>query len=407
MKEADDMKNNVPESEKPDTLVKTIVSSVKNNFRQYTMIFALAGIWIIFTILTDAVFLNTRNLSNLFMQSATVAIIGMGMVLIIVTGNIDLSVGSVVGIVGGVIGFLQVYGKWGTIPTIIIGLIIGIAIGFWQGYWVAFRGIPAFIVTLASMMTLRGAVLGVTHGTTIAPLNKDFKAIGQKYLPKIFFQDASFHDLSLIITIIVIIAFIIFAVQKRKSRIRYGFKVIPKKYEALRILALSVLMGFVFFIMISYRGIPYAILVVIGVAVILTFVSNSTVFGRQLYAIGGNSEAARLSGINIKKRLLYLFVLMGGLTAVAGIVFTARLGAATAAAGNLLELDAIASAVIGGTSFTGGVGTIPGALIGALVMGSLDNGMSLMNLDVTYQQIIKGLILLLAVFIDTTSKKVK
>ena len=157
--------------------------------------------------------------------------------------------------------------------------------------------------------------------------------------------------------------------------------------------------------MISYKGIPYAILVVLVFVVLLSFLANNTVFGRQIYAIGGNKEAARLSGINIKRRLLVLFVLMGALTSVAGIVFTARLGAATAAAGTLLELDAIAAAIIGGTSFSGGIGTISGAVIGALVMASLDNGMSLMNLDVTYQQIIKGLMLLLAVFIDTSSKK--
>ena len=172
----------LPEQEnsvkKSSPLKEAIINSIKNNVRQYTMILALLGIWIIFAVLTGAVFLNVRNLSNLFMQSATVAIVGMGMVLIIVSGNIDLSVGSVVGITGAAIGALQVYGGWGTIPTILLGLIIGVVIGLWQGYWVAYRGIPAFIVTLASMLTLRGAVLGVTHGTTIAPLHKAFKAIG-------------------------------------------------------------------------------------------------------------------------------------------------------------------------------------------------------------------------------------
>jgi D-xylose transport system permease protein len=282
-----------------------------------------------------------------------VAIVGMGMVLIIVSGNIDLSVGSVVGITGAAIGALQVYGGWGTVPTILIGLVIGLVIGLWQGYWVAYREIPAFIVTLASMLTLRGAVLGVTHGTTIAPLHKPFKAIGQKYLPRLFLQDASFHDLSLIITCVIILVYIILSIRRRQSRIRYGFKVTSLPLEILKMAAISVLMGFVLYIMISYRGIPYAILVVLVVTVILTFIANSTVFGRQIYAIGGNQEAARLSGINIKRRLLMLFVLMGILTSVAGIVFTARLGAATAQEGFMLELDAIAAAVIGGTSFSG------------------------------------------------------
>jgi len=394
-------------AKKSSPLKEAILNSIRNNIRQYTMILALIGIWIIFAILTGSVFLNTRNLSNLFMQSATVAIVGMGMVLVIVSGNIDLSVGSVVGITGAVIGFLQVYGKWGTIPTIIVGLLIGVAIGFWQGYWIAYRGIPAFIVTLASMLTLRGAVLGVTHGTTIAPLHKPFKAIGQRYLPRLFLQDASFHDTSLIITCLIILLFIIMSILRRRSRIRFGFKVISLPLEVLKITAISVLIGFVLYIMVSYRGIPYAILVVLVVAVILTFIANNTVFGRQIYAIGGNKEAARLSGITIKKRLLMLFVLMGTLTSIAGIVFTARLGAATAQAGFMLELDAIAAAIIGGTSFSGGIGTIPGALVGALVMASLDNGMSLLNLDVTYQQIIKGLVLLIAVFVDTIFKSKK
>ncbi|MBA7477953.1 Xylose transport system permease protein XylH [subsurface metagenome] len=401
----------LPEQEnsvkKSSPLKEAIINSIKNNVRQYTMILALLGIWIIFAVLTGAVFLNVRNLSNLFMQSATVAIVGMGMVLIIVSGNIDLSVGSVVGITGAAIGALQVYGGWGTIPTILLGLIIGVVIGLWQGYWVAYRGIPAFIVTLASMLTLRGAVLGVTHGTTIAPLHKAFKAIGQKYLPRLFFQEASVHDTSLIITCVIILVYIILSVRRRQSRIRYGFKVISLPLEILKMAAVSLLMGFILYIMISYRGIPYAILVVIVVAVILTFIANSTVFGRQIYAIGGNQEAARLSGISIKKRLLMLFVLMGALTSVAGIVFTARLGAATAQAGFMLELDAIAAAVIGGTSFSGGIGTIPGALVGAMVMASLDNGMSLLNMDVTYQQIIKGLVLLLAVYVDTIFKTKK
>ena len=401
----------LPEQEnsvkKSSPLKEAIINSIKNNVRQYTMILALLGIWIIFAVLTGAVFLNVRNLSNLFMQSATVAIVGMGMVLIIVSGNIDLSVGSVVGITGAAIGALQVFGGWGTIPTILLGLIIGVVIGLWQGYWVAYRGIPAFIVTLASMLTLRGAVLGVTHGTTIAPLHKAFKAIGQKYLPRLFFQEASVHDTSLIITCVIILVYIILSVRRRQSRIRYGFKVISLPLEILKMAAVSLLMGFILYIMISYRGIPYAILVVIVVAVILTFIANSTVFGRQIYAIGGNQEAARLSGISIKKRLLMLFVLMGALTSVAGIVFTARLGAATAQAGFMLELDAIAAAVIGGTSFSGGIGTIPGALVGAMVMASLDNGMSLLNMDVTYQQIIKGLVLLLAVYVDTIFKTKK
>lgn len=380
-----------------------ISSSIKNNVRQYTMALALLSIWGIFTILTGGTFISFRNLSNLFLQSSTIAILAVGMVLVIVAGHIDLSVGSVAGLLGGIAGILMAKQNLGTLPTIIITLGIGLLIGIWQGYWVAYRQVPAFIVTLAGMMVFRGILIGITGGNTIGPMNDNFKLIGQGYLPKM--SNLPFNDTSAIVGLIFILLFIIFDLKKRKTRQKYGFEVLPIHLQILKITGISILIALVLSIMVGYMGIPYAILLLIGIVVLFTFIATKTSFGRHIYAIGGNKEAARLSGINIKKTNMMIFVIMGLMSAVAGIVFTARLNAANAAAGNLFELDAIAAAIIGGTSTMGGEGTIVGAIIGALVMASLDNGMSLMNVDVTYQYIVKGLILLLAVWVDIETRK--
>jgi len=387
------------------SIKEIILNLIKNNIRQYIMFLGLILIWILFEFLSGYVFLSTRNLSNLFLQSATITILAMGMVLVIVAGHIDLSVGSFAGFIGAVVAFLQVKMGFGTMQSVMIGLIFGVLIGCWQGYWIAYRKIPAFIVTLAGMLILRGGILYVTGGTTIAPLHRSFKAIGQNYLPHLFLKNAVYSDTSIILSIIVIIFYIIFELKQRKSRINYNFDILPIQLEISKIIGISLAIGGVFFIMISYRGIPFALVVVMFLALFLTFIANNTVFGRQIYAIGGNQDAAKLSGINIKKRIMLLFILMGALCAAAGIIFTSRLGAATAGAGNMFELDAIAGAVIGGTSFSGGKGTIFGAIIGALIMASIDNGMSLMNMDITYQYIVKGLILLLALWIDVATRQ--
>lgn len=388
-----------------NSLKMVLSGSIKNNIRQYTMVIALLSIWAIFMILTGGTFLTSRNLSNLFLQSCTVAILAVGMVLIMVAGHIDLSVGSVAGFTGAIAAVLQVKMNLGTIPAILVTLVVGLLIGVWQGYWVAYRGVPAFIVTLAGMLIFRGGIIGVTGGNSIGPMKDSFKAIGQGYLPNLFVKDGSFNDTSAIIGVIFIILFIMFDLKKRKSRIKYGFEVLPLPLQILKMITVSIVIALVLSIMVTYMGIPYAILLLIGLVVLFSFIANKTTFGRHIYAIGGNKEAARLSGINIKQRTMALFIIMGVLTTVAGIVFTARLNTATTSAGNLFELDAIAAAVIGGTSTMGGEGTIFGAIIGALVMASLDNGMSLMNVDITFQYMIKGLILLLAVCVDIATRK--
>ena len=318
------------------------------------------------------------------------------MTLIIVTGNIDLSVGAVAGFAGAVAAVLQVKYGWNTGGVVLAALATGLVVGAWHGFWVAYKQVPAFIVTLASMMAFRGASLGVTGGATISPLSDSFKMIGTNYLPPV--PSAAFAALC-------IIGFVVMSMRKRASRVTYRFAVLPIPLEAAKVLLLSAVIAGVFAIMIFDKGIPYSVLLLFCIVLIFSFVAKNTVFGRRLYAIGGNADAARLSGINIKRNILALFMIFGVVTAVAGLVMTARLNAATTSAGMNMELDAIAACVIGGTSLMGGEGTIIGAIIGALIMSSLDNGMSLMNLDITFQYVIKGLILLLAVWVDIATRK--
>lgn len=385
------------------SIVDMIKGAFKTNIRQYTMVLALMSIWIIFEFLTDGIFITPRNLSNLFLQCAAIAIAACGMVLVMVAGHIDLSVGSFVGFTGAIAAVLMVKVDMGTIPTLLIVLAVGLLLGLWQGFWVAYRQVPAFIVTLGGLLAFRGGVLKVTGGNSIAPMNDAFKAIGQGYLPKI--TDLPFNDTSALIGVIFIICFIVMELRKRKSRLKYGFNVLPWSLQVAKIIGGSLLIAVVIGIMASYMGIPYAILLLIAIIVILTIIAQKTSFGRYVYAIGGNREAARLSGINIKKTNLLIFVLMGIMATIAGIVYTARINAATGGGGSNLELDCIAAAVIGGTSTLGGEGTIAGCVIGALVMGSIDNGLQLMNMDPSWQYIIKGLILILAVWVDIATRK--
>lgn len=365
--------------------------------RAYTMIGALCFIWLFFTLMNER-FLSPTNLSNLFLQMSVTAILAIGMVLVIVSGHIDLSVGSIVGFTGGVAAILNVWYDWNTVPVILVTVGVGMAIGFLQGWIVAYKAVPAFIVTLGGMLLYRGLLFGTTGSVTVAPLDPSLKSIGQAYLP--FWAGWLFAFAALFAAIAAVLL-------KRRSRRRYGFPVEPMAASLVRIVFIGVLvLGFVA-VMNSYKGIPVPFVMVIVLAILFSFISRNTTFGRQVYAIGGNAEAARLSGINIRMKTMLVFVLCNTLAAIAGLVLMARLNAATMNAGNMYELDAIAACVIGGTSLAGGTGTIVGAIIGALVMASLDNGMSLMNLESFWQYIVKGAILVLAVYVDIASRNRK
>jgi D-xylose transport system permease protein len=311
----------------------------------------------------------------------------------------------VAGFIGAVCAVLQVRYHLGTVPTILVALVLGGVVGAWHGYWIAYRGVSALIVTLGSMMAFKGALIGVTGGATVGPMNDSFKAIGQGYLPHILSGNDGMNDSTFLVGLFAMAAILVLRIRGRKARKQYGFPVqsMPAFVLGTGLLALGA--GAVFVVLGLYRGLSWPVVIVMGLALLFNFIATGTTFGRRIFAIGGNTEAAMLSGINTRRHTLFVYVLMGFMTAVAGIIFTARLNAAAATAGNLFELDAIAAVVIGGTSLSGGVGNVPGALVGALVMGSLDNGMSLMDMDVTYQYILKGIILLVAVWVDTMTRK--
>lgn len=370
--------------------------SFKVVLRAYTLVIALVLIAIIFSFLTNGEFLTSRNLSNLFRQMAVISILSIGMTLVIVAGHVDLSVGSLVGLTGGIAAILQVWYGWSTVSAILAALLVGILLGFWQGWWVAYRGIPSFIVTLGGMMIFRGILLGISKGETIAPLQDSFLSIGQSYLP---------YVPGYILAVVSIVLLFYFTYRNRVKRQKLGLQVNSLSADYGKAAAYSLLILLFVYMMNRYYGIPVPILIVLLLALIFSFVATKTGVGRYIYAIGGNPEAARYSGIDIKKYLLAVFVIMGALSAIAGIVLTSRLDAATVGAGQMFELDAIAACVIGGTSLMGGTGSIVGSIIGALVMVSLDNGMSMMDVEPYWQFIVKGMILILAVWLDISTKR--
>ncbi len=368
------------------------------------MVFALIAIWVFFHYSTDnQIFLDPRNFSNLMRQTAVTGVLAVGMLMVIITGQIDLSVGSVVGLAGGVAAIAQGWMGWGLIPSLSAGIAVALAIGAFQGGLTAYLNIPAFIVTLGGLLAWRGVILGSSRGETIPIRLPGFKSIGQDYVgPTVGWTIAA-----------IVVALIIFmTISRNRARKRHGLGTPSLAMTLARVLApVAVVVGFVY-MMNSYElspgvkaGIPVPVIIFLAIALAGAFVTQNTTFGRYLYAIGGNPDAARLSGINIRKHILAVFCIMGGLAGLASIIYTARVGSASPDAGQLLELDAIAACVIGGTSLMGGRGTVFGAILGALIMSSLDNGMSLMRVEPYSQMVIKGAILVAAVGLDMAGRK--
>lgn len=373
------------------------------NIRQYGMFIALFVIMMIFNILTHGTFVSARNLTNLYLQTGYIAVLAVGMVLIIVAGHIDLSVGSIAAFTGAIAAILQVKMGMSTPVAIIITLSVGAVIGMWQGFWVAYRHVPAFIVTLAGMLIFRGAVIGITKGQTIGPFHESFNKINVGYLADIA-AIPGVHLLSVIIGVVAVLGYIALQMHQRKIRKSYGFDVLPGHYFIGQLALVGGLIMAFILSMALYKGIPYTVFIVVAFVALYTFITTKTPLGRHIYALGGNLEAARLSGIDVKKTVFLVFTSMGTLAAMSGIMFSARLNAAAPSAGNLFELDAIAASFIGGASASGGIGSVTGAIIGALVMASINNGMSLLNMDISYQYMIKGTVLLLAVWFDISTR---
>lgn len=378
---------------------------LKTNIREYGMYIALFVILLTFTILTKGLFLSSRNISNLLDATGYIAVLAIGMTLVIVIRHIDLSVGFAAGFLGAIAAILLTQmgvSVWITIPVI---LILGIVVGCFNGYLVAQIGIPSFVASLAAMLIFRGGLLLVTEKSgTILVNDKIFNAISNGYIPtvsKLFGLDL----LTLIIGILVIAIYIISENKSRKDKIKYDFEVMSKGMFTIKLTFISAIIAAITFILAGYNGFSWTVIIMLVVAVIYHYLTTSTVIGRHIYAVGSNPEAAHLSGINVKKITFFVFGSMGLMSALSGILFTSRLQSATTTAGTLFELDAIAAAYIGGVSAAGGVGKITGSIIGAIVMASLTSGMNLLGVGVSYQYIIRGGVLAIAVIFDIMTRR--
>ena len=388
--------------------MKQLRQVLSENIRDYGMFIALFVIMAIFTITTQGTFISSRNISNLINQTGYIAVLAVGMTLVIVIRHIDLSVGFLAGFIGAITAVSMVAWGWPVYLSILFALAVGAVAGLVTGFLVAQLKIPSFVASLAGWLIYRGAILLVTMGTgTIIIPNKIFNAIGNGFVPDIPGLDAflpGVHKLTLLLGIIAIIASIMREIVNRRKKLTYNFEVLPMNLFIGKLIFTSLLLAVITWIMAGYRGLSWTLVIVFVVTAVYHFVTTQTVLGRHIYALGGNPEAAELSGINTKRIIYFVFASMGFLSALSGILFTSRLQSATTTAGTLFELDAIAAAYVGGVSSAGGVGRVTGSIIGALVMMSLTNGMNLMTIDISLQYIVRGAVLAAAVIFDVTTR---
>ncbi len=366
------------------------------NLQVYIMLIAIAVIMAFFSVATDGAYLSARNISNLLRQTSITGILAIGMVFVIISAEIDLSVGSLMGLLGGFAAIADVWWGFPLPATIIATIALGLIFGIWNGWWVAYRKVPSFIVTLAGYLAFRGILIGLTNDTTVSPISGTMTVIGQGYLSDIA---------GVILGGIAVIGFVLWGNYQRRSRQQLQLEVSALSKDFTKYALFAVIVLGAIYLLNDYRGIPFPVLVLAVLAILGLFLSRKTSFGRHVYAIGGNIDAAKLSGINVEKTKLIIFAMNGVLVAIAGLILSARLGAGSPSAGQNAELDAIAACVIGGASLAGGVGSVFGVVIGELIIASLDNGMSMLDVPTFWQYIVKGGILLLAVWIDTSNKK--
>ena len=386
--------------------MKTITNALQylaGQLRQIGLFIALIVIVVFFQITTQGITLAPINVSNLVVQNSYILILAVGMVMVIIAGHIDLSVGSVVAFIGAMAGVFIT--EW-HIPwplAVLLCLVVGALVGAWQGFWIAYFGIPAFIVTLAGMLVFRGAAQIALGNQQISFFPKEFRAIGSGFLPA--FGTTGYEPLTLVLGLVASIAIVFSALRQRMVRRKYNLEGEPIWWFILKLVFLVALVLIVTVLLASYNGTPIVLIILGALVVGYTAIMNRSVFGRHIYAIGGNLNAAALSGIKTKRVTFLLFVNMGVISAIAGIVFTAGLNLASPSAGTGFELDAISAVFIGGAAVTGGIGTVPGAIIGGLIIGVLNNGMSILGVDSDYQLLIKGLVLLAAVAFDVYNKR--
>ncbi|MUT64611.1 multiple monosaccharide ABC transporter permease [Paenibacillus sp. NEAU-GSW1] len=383
--------------------METALKLFRSNIRQYGMFIALILIMLLFQFLSDGNLLKPLNITNLILQNSYILILAIGMLLVIITGHIDLSVGSIAAFVGAVSAIMMVKHGMSFPVAMVLSLVFGALVGAWQGFWVAYVRIPSFIVTLAGMLLFRGLTMLVLDGKSVAPFPEGFRAISTGFIPDVP-GNFDLHMLTVIIGIVLSVLYIFMEWRGRLIQKRYQIEQLPLPFFFLKLAAVIAIINLFTFVLASYKGLPNILIMLALLVALYTFVMRKTVMGRHIYALGGNEKAAKLSGVKTKKMTFWVFVNMGVLAALAGLVFAARLNAATPKAGVNFELDAIAAVFIGGASATGGVGTVIGAIVGGLVMGVMNNGMSLIGLGIDYQQGIKGLVLLLAVAFDLYNK---
>ena len=383
--------------------------AINLDMKQYGMVIALIAVFLIFSGLTNGANMSPANINNLIMQNGYVVILAVGMLLCVLTGNIDLGVGSIVALTGAAVGIIIVDYKLPIVVAILVAIVIGMLSGMFVGFFVAKLGIPPFIVTLATMLMGRGLTYTLLRAQTKGPLPEEFTYLGAGFLPtiKVPFGSATIDLVSIGIAIVATVLIILAEINSEKKKQKYGFATHPFWQTAIKITVILVIVWFFFIKLASYNGIPF-VLVIMGVLVfVYHFITSKTVAGRQIYALGGNAKAAKLSGINTDKVFFWVYTNMGILCAVAGIVLSARNASSTPKAGDGFEMDAIASCYIGGAATAGGIGTIIGAVVGAFIMGILNNGMSLYGWSTDIQKIVKGAVLLGAVTVDLVSKSKK
>ncbi|WP_422375373.1 multiple monosaccharide ABC transporter permease [Roseibium sp.] len=399
----------------PVVKTKSIGEYLSSHLRQYGLLFALIAVMAFFQIVTDGTLLRAVNVTNLLLQNSYIVIMALGMLIVIVSGNIDLSVGSVMGFIGALAAVMIVNHEQSVLVTIITCLVVGGLIGAAQGYWVAYWKIPSFIVTLAGMLVFRGLSLWLLEGQSVGPFPKEFQVLATGFVPDVFpaglgasladlFDARKVNVLALATGIAAAAMVVWIGLRQRAQNKAYGIEDEPKSFFIARNVIIAAALIFVMFKLSLFRGLPNVLITMGVLTVIYAFITETTTVGRRIYALGGNQKAAKLSGIKTERLTFLAFTNMGVLAAAAGLVFAARLNTATPKAGFALELDVIAAVFIGGASMSGGVGTIIGAVVGAFLMGVLNNGMSIMGIGIDYQQMIKGLVLLAAVIFDVYNK---
>lgn len=385
-------------------LGQEIVTLLKTNIRDYMMYIALVLIMGFFAIKTGGGFLQARNISNLINQAGYVAVMAMGMTIILIIVHIDLSVGYVAGFCGAVAAILMTKYNVNEWVAILIVLVIGLLVGFYQGLLVTRVGVPAFVTTLAGMFIFRGLLnLSLQETGTIIIPNEGFNALSNGFIPD--FTDGDIHMLTLIIGIVIAVLMAFSEIKARNNKLKYNFEVLSTPLFIIKIVAISAIIMIIIWTLAKYQGLPWTAVIVGVVLFVYNYMLNKTKLGRAIYGIGGNAQAAELSGINVKKVTLFAFCSVSVMAALGGVLYASRLQSATPTAGLGFEMDAIASSYIGGVAVSGGIGRVTNTIIGALVIMSLTNGMNLMGVDISYQYIVKGIIFIIAVAFDVRTRK--